>query len=442
MAHIIKAMLSLGLVIAATVSDQSIHLTQLHAIAQQVLDASLVRPNSSIPGVGPNTTGFGLRVPGGTQTYYPAFWIRDAAMMLGNNFVSDEEVQGWIKVIASTQPGENGLRFPHGLIIPPFSIPDHITLSGQACWYPGAYTNQGFGDFGFLPPADDAYFFVQMVWEQTRLAKNLNFYHSKVKSGWGDQLVSEVAKRAFDSVEVDPNTGLVLCHPEKGQTRVDWGFCDSIHKSGLCLMPSLLRLQSAQRLQKLAQEDHNKDLSERYHSIASRIQSGIAGHLVQLTNNGDTFLLSATQLGRKEDVWGEALAVWLHALKPATEKLVAMHLVNLYRSGEIAEEGQVRHLPKTGAFGGYWEQALSGPDTYQNGGYWATATGWLIAALAKVDRRAANKLFGEYMESLELRQKDGAPFEWINPSTKSYINGKYGSSVGWVAITLNQAKWH
>ena len=363
-------------------------------------------------------------------------------MMLGAKFVPKTEVEGWIRVIAQTQPGPSGLKFAHGLTIPPYSIPDHITLNGEACWFPGAYTNQGVGDFGFLPPADDAYFYIQMIWEQAQLAKNLDFYHSKVKTGWGEVSVAESARLAFDSVEADRYTGLVVCKSEPNLTRVDWGFCDSIRKSGLCLMPSLLRFQAAQRLQKLALQAHDTILANHYQSTVKEIKGGIAGLLIQLAPNGEAFLISANELGRKEDVWGEALAVCLHALSPASERLVATHLLNQYNAGEITQEGQVRHLPKSGIYGGHWEQALSAPETYQNGGYWATATGWLIAAISTVDRKAADRLFTEYIESLHRRSASGAPFEWIQPASNSNVNGKYGSSAGWIAITLKQFGWH
>lgn len=108
-------------------------LAYLRQVAIEVTAASTVKAGESIPGQQPNSTGFSLRVPGATKTYYPAFWIRDAAMMLGDDLVPGGEVEGWIRVVAATQPGSEGLRFPHGLVIPPFSIPDHITLQGQAC---------------------------------------------------------------------------------------------------------------------------------------------------------------------------------------------------------------------------------------------------------------------------------------------------------------------
>jgi hypothetical protein len=101
----------------------------LHDRAARVLDSCKVLPGGVIPSGPTNTTPYALRVPGGTQSYYPAFWIRDAAMMLGGGFIPAIELEGWVRLVAATQPGPEGLRFGR-LTVPPFSIPDHITLSG------------------------------------------------------------------------------------------------------------------------------------------------------------------------------------------------------------------------------------------------------------------------------------------------------------------------
>jgi hypothetical protein len=55
--------------------------------------------------------------------------------------------------------------------------------------------------------------------------------------------------------------------------------------------------------------------------------------------------------------------------------------------------GCVRHLPK----GEYWKRVLlegeMKKETYQNGAYWLTASGWLIWCLAQEEPKAAAKVF-------------------------------------------------
>ena len=187
-------------------SDDRLFLDQL---AATVLESAKVPSHAHIPTGPTNTTSYTLRVPGGTQKYYPAFWIRDTALMLGGDFIPAPEMEGWIRLIAATQAGPPGLRFGK-LVVPPFSIPDHITLSGEPCWYPGAYTEQGNGTFGFLPPADDAFYFIQMVHEHWRLTGSLALFQSTVKTSWSTPQLSEVCRKAFDSVAADGCVDLAI----------------------------------------------------------------------------------------------------------------------------------------------------------------------------------------------------------------------------------------
>lgn len=411
----------------------------LREIAGKVLASASLPPGGQIPGGAKNTTGHKLRVPGGTLTYYPAFWIRDAAMMLGGDFIPAEEIEGWVRVTAATQPGAEGLRFGR-LRIPPYSIPDHITLGGEACWFPGAYVEQGNGTYGFLPPADDAFFFLQMIHEQWRLSRKLTFFQSMVKTGWGEQPLADVCVSAFDSVAVEAATGLVVCEAADGQTRVDWGFCDAIRKTGRCLMPSLLRWRAALELTALMKAAGKPTEAKRLRAEARKIQSAIVPtffhELPRAGRDKSGCLLSATELGRKDDVWASAFAVWLGLLPRTVELCVARHLLALYEAGGTVVEGQVRHLPPSGELGGHWETALCAADQYQNGGYWATPTGWLATALRHVKPSAGDRLVSEYVAHLRANRDQGAPWEWINPTLKVRANPLYGSSAGLVYVAL------
>jgi hypothetical protein len=426
-------------VLAAVLVSSDADVAYLKSLAHEVADSAVVRPGAGIPRNGKNTTGLTLRVPGGTQDYYPAFWIRDAAMMLGANLVPADEVKGWVKLVASIQPGPDGLSFPHGLRIPPYSVPDHITLDGQACWFPGAYAEQGIGQFGHLPPADDAFYFVQMVDEAFRLSRSRAWLTQMTATGWGEHPVIEVATRAFESVASDATTGLVVCDPSPSSNRVDWGFCDSISKSGSCLMPSLLRWQAANQLAQLCRAVGYGDVSKAYLRTAQQIRSGIAATFFRPLSPSEGMMISATGLGEKDDVWASAFAVWLHVLPRTTERRVATHLRNLYLAGGTVMEGQVRQLPPSGEFGGNWDSARSGGEEYQNGGFWATPTGWYVAALDTVDRNSAERMLGEYVAYVRANRAKGAPYEWINPKTGAAQNPNYASSAALVYAALLQA---
>jgi hypothetical protein len=215
---------------------------------------------------------------------------------------------------------------------------------------------------------------------------------------------------------------------------VDWGFCDSIRKTGSCLMPSLLRWQAAERLAELNSASKRPQVAQRYRKIADTIASRLTPVFFRQRSANEGMLVSATGIGAQDDVWASAFAVWLGALPRQTEAAVARHLLRLYKEGSIVRQGQVRQLPLGSAFGGFWQQAGAGPGTYQNGGYWATPTGWLVVAIGKVNPDAGDRLLHEYTEYVRDNRALGAPFEWVNPDIKARSNANYGSSAGLVYV--------
>jgi hypothetical protein len=73
-------------------------------------------------------------------------------------------------------------------------------------------------------------------------------------------------------------------------------------------------------------------------------------------------------------------------------------------------------------------------NTYQNGGYWHTASGWLIAVLWKQDRSLGLQVFSEMLA--HLRAQDyrkgpglGAPWEVFGPNGSARQNPVYMASV-------------
>jgi hypothetical protein len=446
LAKVAISSLALGLpqpwpVVAATSAKQQrqADLDYLHRLARKVLDSAVVPPGGKLSDGKTNTLGQQVRLPGGTLTYYPAFWVRDAAMMLGGDFISADEVAGWVRVIAAVQAGPAGLH-PGRPWIPPFSIPDHIGLDGEAFWFPGSKEDRAKGTYGFLPPADNAFFFVQMVHEQWRLSGSLKFFNAGVQTVWGEQPLREVCVRAFDSVAVDEPTGLVICEATDGRTRVDWGFCDAIRKTGLCLMPSLLRWRAAQQLSAVLKANGQATEAKRLRAEARKVQATLMPtfyHALPDAGGRKTgCLVSATGLGCKDDLWAAAFALWLGVLPREVERPVARHLLALYEAEGAVFEGQVRHLPPAGERGGYWEKSLCPPDEYQNGGFWGTPTGWFITALRRADSAAADRLLAEYVAHLRANEVEGAPWEWINPKLSRRVNPLYASSAGLVYIAL------
>ena len=397
----------------------------LRGYARSVAESSRILPGGTVPGH-TNTTPWTLRMPGGNAGY-PAFWVRDSAMMLGAGLIEPDEIEGWIRLTASVQAGPQGDTRANGLYAPPYSIPDHITLTGSVCWFPGAYDgpDQGDGSFGFLPPADDAFYLIQMVREHARLTGNPDLLAAPMKTSYAESVpLWLICERAFDSVEVDEH-GLVVCSAEKGRTRVDWGFCDGIHKTGKALMPSLLRWRAALDLSDLFRMSGKSALAEQYAAEAHRIQAAIAPTFYRETEPDQAMLLSTTGLGAKEDVWIAAYAVWLDVLPEKQTLALARRLLALYRAGGTVEDGQIRHLPA----GQNWEDSIPPPGTYQNGAFWGTPSGWFIHAMGRVDADAAGAVLADLVRHIQEHESEGAPWECVNSATGYRRNSLYAASV-------------
>jgi len=98
-------------------------------------------------------------------------------------------------------------------------------------------------------------------------------------------------------------------------------------------------------------------------------------------------------------------------------------LASSYKKGYLAYNGNIRHILTCDDFNDStsWEISLAKKNTYQNGAYWGTPTGWVCYAIAKADKDIARQLANEYIGDLRLndyRKGDEfeAPYECFHPS--------------------------
>ena len=112
---------------------------------------------------------------------------------------------------------------------------------------------------------------------------------------------------------------------------------------------------------------------------------------------------AATVCCREPDIWGSAFAVYLGV----ADLKQAGAIVRYFRShyDQLVQHGQIRHLPG----GVYWEQALCARDTYQNGAYWATPTGWFVYTLDLVDSHLADRTVIDLVQDF----RNHGACEWI-----------------------------
>jgi hypothetical protein len=393
-----------------------------------------------------NGTRYDVHVPGGNMGY-PAFWVRDAVMMLGGDFISVAEIEGWIKLICSTLRGPSDWLVRPGVVVPAYAVPDHINFDGKPTFFPGNYETgdrQGGHPWGSYPPLDDNFYFLIAVYEHWRLTGDLRLFHSLVQTSFGEERLVELCEKVYNVPPSDPATGLVVAGDIVRENAKDWGFCDAVFKSGKLLFPSILKLVAARGLAEMLAASGEARKAGVYRNEARRIAAALAPTFLHLSQDGSQgWLHSATEVGNQPDVWGSAFALHCDTLDASTAQKVSHALVRAFRERTAVQKGFIRHILTTDRVNeGGWQAAISELGQYQNGGYWGTPAGWYISAVFKSDPTAAADLAKEHVQFLrDNMREDGMTqaWEWFNPDTGSYANPLYVASVGLPYLSLRKA---
>ena len=354
----------------------------------------------------------GILLPSGDEKYY-SFWVRDAAMMAQSGLVSDADLKRYVEIIATC--GQNGgetLYLENGLTVPPYALADHINYDGKPVFYPGTYASgndQGDGTYGTFPPFCDNYYFVLMV----RAYMQQSGDRAILDREFGGLTLQDRLEKAFTGYNIDEETG--LCVSDSTAHTVDWGFVDQVKKSGKLLMASLLRYNAALALEALIP-------ATGYTAIAAQIKEQI---LATFYDDTTGWFYSATGLCHQHDVWATAFAVFSGITEnPKTLSVLA----KAYEDKTAVVDGYVRHILTDEDFSANtaWESTITPYQTYQNGAYWSTPTGWYAYALYLHSGKIT--ILEDFLRHTETYQTMGAPFEWINADTTNFSGLNYGTS--------------
>ena len=303
---------------------------------------------------------------------YEAFWLRDYAYTL----------EGAVDAYTDKQLTDACRLFVRSMDANGAGV-DCIKFDGTPIYKPG------FGSMGENPVADGSQFTVDVAWNTYQKTKDI-------------QLLREIIEpliKTMNAVSPNPSNGLVHIKPGETWDRCPYGFTDTIRKEGDELFCSLLYVQACRQLADLLQT------LERNNDAAKWVAEGerVAASARSVFWDGDTGLFrAATVRCREHDIWGSAFAVFLGVADPEEAQHIAAYFKDHYK--EIVQEGQIRHLPG----GVYWEQGCE-RDTYQNGGYWATPTGWFVYTLNLADPALADQTMIDLVTGF---QKTGA-CEWV-----------------------------
>ncbi|SHO51773.1 hypothetical protein [Anaerocolumna xylanovorans] len=200
-----------------------------------------------------------------------------------------------------------------------------------------------------------------------------------------------------------------------------YGFTDTVAKTGYLFMESLLFWRACCFMEEML-SCYTRENTVWY-----------ALHSKQIINNIDLLLdlsagiyFAASNACRQLDIWGNAYMLYIgFPVSEERKKTVLSFLTDHY--SEYVYKGQIRHLMK----GEYWEQLLIRieKEEYQNGAYWATASGWIIWCLTQTDFNLACKTLQEVVDYF----KEAGAYECINidykklPSFVVSATNVYGS---------------
>ena len=276
----------------------------------------------------------------------------------------------------------------------------------------------GFGTMGEHPVADGSPFTVAVAWH--------TFQKTRDK-----RLVAEIVDRlvtAMHAIPRNPRTGLVHIRPG-GWDRCPYGFTDTVRKQGDELFTSLLTIQASRRLAELFDAADRPVEAARWRDEAMRLIPAVRATFWDARVG---LFRAATVSCTQPDIWGSAFAVELGVATAEQSRSIAGYFKNHY--AEIVQHGQIRHLPG----GMYWDESCP-RESYQNGGYWATATGWFVTTLDLVDPRLADQTVLDLVA--DFRQRGIS--EWVLGPRMAVMNYLASATMPLAGIrALSRTSWH
>jgi hypothetical protein len=303
---------------------------------------------------------------------YEAFWLRDYVYTLEGaiDAYSDKELIGACRLFVRSLRADGA-----GV--------DCVKFDGTPVYMPG------YGTMGKNPVADGSQFTVAVVWHTWQRTRDARLLRESI----------ELLVKAMNAVPRNPANGLVHIRPGEEYDRCPYGFTDTVRKQGDVLFCSLLYVQASRQLSDLLNCAGRDADARNWEREAKRVADSVRA----VFWDPDIGLFrAATVCCREHDIWGSAFAVYLGVADGAQARAVADYFKQNY--ARIVQKGQIRHLPG----GVYWEKGCP-RDTYQNGGYWATPTGWFVYTLDLADPALADRTVIDMVKDFQT----GGACEWV-----------------------------
>jgi len=324
------------------------------------------------------------RTPGGVTLFTPdgvasynALWLRDFSYMMeyAGESVQPDEAVGCVRFHIGGRRGDGWM-------------PDRIYADGRAIYAAGE-AGKPVGRANL----DNTPFLVFIVYD---LLPRLPEPEARA-------LFAEWAPALAQGLAVIPLSPAGLVYSDPTDPHSPYGFTDTVAKTGELMMESLLLWRACRKMEAMG---------ERYAGGAdprwARMAETIERNLNRLYDAQSGMYLAATQDCAQIDIWGNAYLLYIGFPAGVAEKTILQYL--LAHVMDYTYLGQIRHLPR----GEYWQRLLIDVprETYQNGAYWATATGWVAWCLNRVEPDAAARLLNDAVACFNT---DGS-YECVNES--------------------------
>ena len=301
-----------------------------------------------------------LYTPDGISSYN-ALWIRDFSYMVeyAGFAIPDEDVIGCIEYSIRHKRADGWM-------------PDRTYGNGTGVYAAGE-AGAPIGEANL----DNTPFLIFTVYCLLQRQKELSSDAAALFGTWEPDLTA-----GMELIPLSPQ-GLVYNDPNCPHS--PYGFTDTVCKTGELFMESLLFWRACRMMASLCQTFHTGP-SLFYQEKAAKIEQNIHS----LFQDKAGAFLAASKDCSQLDIWGNAYLLYIDFPCRDSVRQSILHFLTA-NCGQFLYHGQVRHLLQ----GEYWDRLLIEvpQETYQNGAYWATATGWIIWCLAQKDfALAANAL--------------------------------------------------
>ena len=166
------------------------------------------------------------------------------------------------------------------------------------------------------------------------------------------------------------NNGIITI--DENRPLVGYGFTDTVNKTGAVSKETLL-LWKALKLLSSRLQLYGYD-ADKYLLWIHKIENAF----LSTFSDKSGMLYSALGKCHQLDVFASCYMISIgFPVEQKQRKMIAEWLVSNYDG--VVEDGQIRHLP----MGQYWESTYMNVDknTYQNGAFWAVATGWFYDSI-------------------------------------------------------------